>query len=73
MLCYVMVPLLHTHQCRKQLGVAASCDISQWRRAPATEHIWMSKSTLWLKMGFTAVSRPTQRRIPHRAAWQCKS
>jgi hypothetical protein len=30
MLCYVMVPLLHTHQRRKQLGVVASCDISQW-------------------------------------------
>jgi hypothetical protein len=27
---YVMVPLLHTHQRRKQLGVVASCDISQW-------------------------------------------
>jgi hypothetical protein len=25
-----MVPLLHTHQRRKQLGVVASCDISQW-------------------------------------------
>jgi hypothetical protein len=30
MLCYVMVPLLHTHQRRKQLGVVASCDIRQW-------------------------------------------
>jgi hypothetical protein len=32
LLCYVMVmvPLLHTHQHRKQLGVVASCDISQW-------------------------------------------
>jgi hypothetical protein len=27
MLCYVMVPPLHTHQRRKQLGVVASCDI----------------------------------------------
>jgi hypothetical protein len=26
---YVMVPLLHTHQRRKQLGVVASCDICQ--------------------------------------------
>jgi hypothetical protein len=24
------MPLLHTHQRRKQLGVVASCDISQW-------------------------------------------
>jgi hypothetical protein len=30
LLCYVMVPLLHTHQRRKQLGVVASCDISQY-------------------------------------------
>jgi hypothetical protein len=27
---YAMVPLLHTHQRRKQLGVVASCDIRQW-------------------------------------------
>jgi hypothetical protein len=27
---YVMVPPLHTHKRRKQLGVVASCDISQW-------------------------------------------
>jgi hypothetical protein len=26
-LCYVMMPLLHTLQRRKQLGVVASCDI----------------------------------------------
>jgi hypothetical protein len=30
MLYYVMVPLLPTHQRRKQLGVVASCNIRRW-------------------------------------------
>jgi hypothetical protein len=40
------VPLLHTHQRRKQLGWWLHATSASGRRAPATEHIWMLKSTL---------------------------
>jgi hypothetical protein len=55
---YVMMPLLHTHQRRKQLGVVASYDICQWaRRAPAPEHIWMPQYMLvrrWVHFAATS-------------------
>jgi hypothetical protein len=46
MLCYVMEPLLHTHQRRKQLGWWLYATSVSGKRAPATEYIWMPKCTL---------------------------
>jgi hypothetical protein len=57
------MPLLHTHQRRKQLGVVASCDISQWEarscRAPATEHKLCACSYMIIHTYYVTVTPPS--------------